>query len=152
MELYRKRLIPDEMVKLDDLVIRRDEDTIVTKWNVIRPRPDFNHGCSCYFLKEGYKVSKFLCEDGSLKCWYCDIVMYEQTPEGSYVVTDLLADVIVKEDGSVRVVDLDELADAFEQNLITREQMQLALRQLNALLEKIYRGEFAECQRMLDGI
>lgn len=152
MELYRKRLIPDEIVKLQDTVLRQDDEIIITKWEVIRPRPDFDHGCSCYFLKEGYKVSRFLRSDGSLKCWYCDIITYERTGEGGYIFIDLLADVIIEADGRVRVVDLDELADASQSGLITPEQLNMALRQLNALLEKIYSGELDKCQAMLEGI
>ena len=151
MDIFRKRLIPEEIVKLDDKIVSQSEDTIVTEWKVIRPRTDFDHGCSCYFLKEGYKVSKFLRSDGSLKCWYCDIITYERTEDGGYIFIDLLADVIV-DDGKVEVVDLDELADAYEQNLITKEQMNRALRQLNGLLTKIYGGGFEECQRMLEGL
>lgn len=145
MKLYRKRLIPEEIVELkDDVVVYQDEDKIVTKWQVIRPREDFSHGSSCYFLKEGFKVSRFLRQDGSQKCWYCDIIRYEMTDDGGYVFIDLLADVIIDEAGNVQVVDLDELAEAFEQNLISKEEMGRALRQLNGLLQKIYSGEFEE--------
>ena len=58
--LYRKRLIPDECILLkDDILLYRDEDILVTKWNTIRPKKDLHHGMSCYFLKKGIKVSKF---------------------------------------------------------------------------------------------
>lgn len=151
MKLYRRRLIPDEMRELkDDVIEYRDEEMIVTSWEVLNPRTDFNHGMSCYYLKEGFKVSKFLREDESLKCWYCDIVKYEKTEAGDgYVVVDLLADVIIDETGKVRVVDLDELAEALEKELITTEEMGMALRQLNALLEKIESGEFEACKTRL---
>lgn len=147
MKLYRQRLIPNEIRELkDDVIEYSDEEIIVTSWKVLNPRTDFNHGMSCYYLKEGFKVSKFLREDETLKCWYCDIVRYEELPEeDGYVVVDLLADVIVDGEGKVRVVDLDELADAYEQNLINKEDMCLALRQLNALLEKMESGEFETC-------
>lgn len=152
MDIYRKRLLPEELIKLNDTIITQNENVIVTKWEVIRPRPDFDHGCSCYFLKEGFKVSKFIRSDGSLKCWYCDIITYEQNKAGDYIFIDLLADVILTEGEPVQVVDLDELADAFEQNLITKEQMNQALRQLNALLTLIYEGRFGECQKMLENV
>ena len=69
--------------------------------------------------------------------WYCDIIEtnYEKDSD-TYVFTDLLADVIVKPDGNTRVVDLDELADAFERG------MSCALRQLDDLLQAIYRDRF----------
>jgi len=152
MKLYRKRLIPEEIIELkDDVIVYEDEERIVTKWQVIRPRKDFNHGCSCYFLKEGFKVSRFLRQDGSQKCWYCDIIRHEITEDGEgIVIVDLLADVIIDEAGNVQVVDLDELADAFEQGLITKEELGRSLRQLDGLLKKIYSGEFEECKKVLE--
>lgn len=152
MKLFRKRLIPEEVIELkEDRIVFAGEQQLVTVWNVIHPRTDFTHGCSCYFLQEGFKVSKFLREDGSLKCWYCDIVTCERTAEGDgYMFTDLLADVVIEENGAVRVVDLDELSQAFEDGLIGKQQLVCALRQLDGLLKKIYSGEFAVCQRFLE--
>lgn len=42
--------------------------------------------------------------------------------------------------GLIKVVDLDELADAVEQKLITTEQLLDSLRKLDALLRLIYDG------------
>lgn len=152
MKLYRKRLIPEETVELkDDVIVCQDGERIVTKWQVIRPREDFSHGVSCYLLKEGFKVSRFLRQDGSQKCWYCDIIKYEETAGGDgYIFTDLLADVMIDEDGKVQVVDLDELAEAYERELITKEELCSALRQLNGLLGKIYDGGFEEYKKLLE--
>ena len=37
--LYRKRLIPDEIIELkDDKILFRDENYVITKWNTIRPK------------------------------------------------------------------------------------------------------------------
>ena len=58
-------------------------------------------------------------------------------------VTDLLADVIIYPDGTHHVIDLDELADAQEQNLITGVQLNRSLRQLNKLLNIIQHKEFS---------
>ena len=66
---------------------------------------------------------------------------YEKDSD-TYVFTDLLADVIVKPDGNTRVVDLDELADAFERGLLSSQRMSCALRQLDDLLQAIYRDRF----------
>ena len=109
--LYRRRLIPDECIPLkDDLILECNEERIVTSWNAIRPKKDLHHGFSCYFLKEGFKVSKFYYEDGRLLYWYCDIVSYDySSTDNRLMVTDLLADVIIYPDGFVKVVDLDEL-------------------------------------------
>ena len=152
--LYRKRLIPDECILLkDDRVIIRDDDIIITGWNTIKPRKDLHHGYSCYYLKKGFKVSKFYREDGSLLYWYCDIVSYEHQPDtDTYIVTDLLADVIVYPDGFVKVVDIDELVTALNEKLITEETLKTSLINLNALLEIIYTGDFDRLQKPIENV
>lgn len=152
--LYRKRIIPDECVLLkNDRILARDNDKIITGWNTIKPRKDLHHGYSCYYLKEGFKVSKFYREDGSLLYWYCDIVSYEYRPEtDTYIVTDLLADVIVYPDGFVKVVDIDELVTALNKKLISEEILKTSLLNLNSLLEIIYAGEFHKLQEPIEKI
>lgn len=99
----------------------------------ISSKKEFDHGASVYYLKKGIKISKFLKSDNTLAYWYCDIVDYEygkntlpdcQPPEpaskaqqGHDCLTciDLLADIVIYPDGFVKVVDLDELAEAAEQ-------------------------------------
>ena len=126
--LYRKRIIPEETVKLDkDEILHMDEDHIVTRWNAIKPKKVLHHGCSCYFLKEGFKVSKFYRQDGSLIYWYCDIIEYTYDPkENTYVFTDLLADVLIFPDGRVEVIDVEAIADALADGkpLPVRDQTQ----------------------------
>ncbi len=152
IKLYRKRIIPEECILLeDDVILHADPEVIVTKWNTIRPKKTLHHGYSCYFLERGFKVSKFYDHDGNLISWYCDIIKHTFDPaSNTYVVTDLLADVIVYPDGFVRVVDLDELADALRDRLITQEDLQLALRRLDKLLSLIYKGAFGRLQRYIE--
>lgn len=152
--IYRKRIIPEEIILLDkDEILYSDEDRIVTRWNTIKPKKILHHGCSCYFLKEGYKVSKFYREDGSLIYWYCDIINYKFDPEeNSYVFTDLLADVLVYPDGKVEVVDVGEIADALEDGTLSIGEMIPALRSLDALLGLIYSGKFSDIQDMINRI
>ena len=150
--LYRRRLIPDECIPLkDDIILECTSERIVTSWKALRPKKDLHHGYSCYFLREGIKVSKFYYEDGRLLYWYCDIVSYDYSPsDNTLIVTDLLADVIIYPDGFVKVVDLDELAEALEKNLITKEQTVFCLRSLNHLLSILYRDKFDRLQDRLD--
>ena len=151
--LYRKRLIPEECILLkDDVVLYRDEDVIVTAWHSLNPRKDLHHGYSCYYLKEGFKVSKFYQEDGSLLYWYCDIVdyTYEETTD-TYITTDLLADVLIYPDGFVKVVDIDELVTALEQNLISESLLKKSLLRLNHLLTLIYDGRFETMKQQIEG-
>ena len=152
--LYRKRIIPEETVRLDkDEILFMDDGHIVTRWNAIKPKKILHHGCSCYFLKEGFKVSKFYREDGSLIYWYCDIIEYTYDPgENSYVFTDLLADVLIYPDGRVQVIDVGEIADALTDGTLTTDQMIPALRSLDDLLGRIYSGSFARIQEMINNI
>lgn len=150
--LYRKRIIPPECIHLkDDIIVEQNNECIITKWNTLNPKTEFSHGCSCYFLQDGIKVSKIYRQDGSLLRWYCDIVSYESDDaNGSLIVTDLLADVILYPDGRLEVVDLDELAEAMERDLITKEQMASCLRSLDHLLTLIYRDKFDRLQSYLN--
>ncbi len=150
--IYRKRYIPAECIPLkDDVIVERNEDYILTTWHTINPKTNFDHGSSCYLLREGLKISKFYRPDGSLLFWYCDIVEYEFGKSGNTLtVTDLLADVILYPDGYMKVLDLDELAEALEENLITQKQMTASLRQLHHLLSMIYRDKFDRLQAILN--
>lgn len=138
--LYRKRFIPQECVLLkNDVVLECSESMIITKWTTIRKRADLSSGYSCYYLDRGYKISKFLKDDGSLLCWYCDIITHEYNPEqNTLLVIDLLADVKIYPDGRIKVVDLDELSDAFEQCLIDENLLKKSLLSLNKLLNDLY--------------
>lgn len=153
-KLYRRRLIPEECLLLkDDVIVEQNEEVIITKWNTINPKPNFSHGSSCYFLEEGIKVSKIYRSDNSLVYWYCDIVDFDyDNSSQSLTVTDLLADVILYPDGRIEVVDLDELAEALERGLLTKEQMTTCLRNLNHLLSMIYRDKFDRLQARLSAL
>lgn len=150
--IYRKRIIPQECILLEnDILLHRDPEVIITKWETIRPKKTLHHGYSCYFLERGFKVSKFYDHQGQLISWYCDIITHSyDAASDTYVFTDLLVDVIVYPDGFVRVVDLDELADAARDGLITPEQMQLALRRTDKLLSLIYKGAFPKLQKYIE--
>ena len=142
LTLYRKRIIPDECILLkDDLILSCDEEHIITTWKALRPKKDLHHGSSCYFLKEGFKVSKFCRKDDSLL--YCDIVDFDSHPyENTLIVTDLLADVIIYPDGFVKVVDLNELVTALESRSISLDILKSSLLRLDRLLQIIYSGHF----------
>lgn len=153
-KLYRRRLIPSEVTLLkDDVIVRQDDEVIITTWNTLNPKTEFSRGCSCYFLKDGLKVSKMYRSDNTLLRWYIDIVeiSIDNTKE-ALTATDLLADVVIYPDGRMKVVDLDELAEALEKNLITKEQMVNCLRSLNHLLTLVYRDKFDRLQSHLDSL
>ena len=150
--LYRRRFIPDEKILLnDDEIIHLDDERVVTRWRVLTKRHDFTHGSSCYFIKKGWKISRFRRADNSLMYTYCDIVSYEfDDTADTMTVTDLLADVIIYPDGFVKVVDLDELAQAVREGLMSSDELNTCLINLNALLERIYKGELDQLTSPLD--
>ena len=154
LQLYRRRLIPAECILLkDDIIVKQTKDLIITSWKTLNPKIALSHGCSCYFLREGFKISKFYTQNNSLLYWYCDIVEYARNESAhTLTTTDLLADVIVYPDGRTKVVDLDELAQAFETGLLTAAQLSAALRQLNHLLTYIYKDKFDQLQAPIENL
>ncbi|MBO4911418.1 MAG: DUF402 domain-containing protein [Butyrivibrio sp.] len=152
--LYRKRFIPDECVKLkDDEILKLDDSVIITKWKALKKRCDISSGYSCYYLKDGYKVSKFLKEDNSLLCWYFDIITYDRdTESNTLTVIDLLADVIIYPDGKMKIDDLDELSEAFEKKLIDESLLKKSLLSLNRLLNEIYENGISSLTSPIENI
>lgn len=152
--LYRKRLIPEECILLkDDIILESNQEYILTKWNTLKPKKDLHHGYSCCYLDKGLKVSKFYREDNSLIYWYCDIVDYEWKENQSVLITtDLLIDVLIYPDGKLKVLDLDELADAQDQGLISGALLKKSLRRADRLLQDIYAGEFDQYTKPFEGL
>ncbi len=151
-KLYRKRFMPEETVYLkDDIVLFREKDILVSKWDVLHPKEKFSHGISCYYLEKGWKISKFLNKKKELVYYYCDIIDTEyDAATDTYLFTDLLADVIIYPNGSVQVVDLGEIAEALETGLIGEREVKLALQRLDALLKEIYGGNLEELLKPME--
>ena len=154
LQIFRKRFIPDECIFLkDDIIIHKDDEHIITKWQTLNPKITFARGVSCYFLKEGYKISKIYRHDDTLLYWYCDIAQFDfDRSLGTFTMTDLLADVIVYPDGRCKVVDLDELSKAHESGMISDEQLHASLNQLNNLLTYIYKDKFDQLQAIIENL
>lgn len=144
--LYRKRLIPEECILLkDDIILDMNEEYILTKWNTLKPKKILHHGDSCYYLHKGVKVSRFYTEDNLLICFYCDIVSYAWNEEKtSLFTTDLLLDILVYPDNSFKMLDMDELAYAHDQKLISDTLLQNSLLTANRILNEIYDKKFHE--------
>lgn len=144
--LYRKRLIPEECILLkDDIILDMNEEYILTKWNTLKPKKILHHGDSCYYLHKGVKVSRFYTEDNLLICFYCDIVSYAWNEEKtSLFTTDLLLDILVYPDDSFKMLDMDELAFAHDQKLISDTLLQNSLLTANRILNEIYDKKFHE--------
>ena len=130
LNLYRKRMIPEEIIHLkDDVILHHDSSLIITN-----------------------NTSKLIFDSHQkLVYWYCDIIetSYSET-EHAYTFTDLLADVVIYPDKSLRVLDLDEIGDALEEKIISKETAVKALRLCNKLLEIIYSGKFKHYQNIVN--
>ena len=148
LKLYRKRFIPNEIIHLkDDIILKQENDLIITKWLTLNPRTDIHSGISAYFIAKGYKVSKIYDKNQNIVYWYCDIINTIKQPDiNSIIFEDLLIDVVIYENGTVEILDLDELPDALELNLITIDKAKDALRTLDSLLKVIYQGQFSILQ------
>ena len=133
----------------DDEIVMSNDELIVTRWQAIKPRPDFSHGSSCYFLHRNYKISKFFDHNGILIYYYCDIVKPEVNGE-EIIFNDLLVDVKVYPDGHIEILDLDELAIVFKAGLISAEDMCIALNTLDTLLKAVYANEFSSLTKILE--
>ena len=144
--LIRKRLIPFEEVLLDkDEIIFMNDDVIVTRWEALKPKAGFTSGMSCYYINKGWKISKFIDKKGNLVYYYCAIIeTCFDRKSNTYVFTDLLADVIIYENGFVKVLDLGEVPDAMDSGVISIELVKSALTRLDKLLCEIYSGKFKE--------
>lgn len=148
--LYRKRYLPDEIVHLkDDIILYSDEEKIVTSWDTLKPRKDIKRGISAYFMKEGVKVSKVFNAADELVYWYCDIIHTEKK-DMNLIFHDLLVDIIIYPDGSVKVVDLDELGSLLKDGAIDASFVSDALILSDRLLSSIYNGEFDRYQSVID--
>ena len=154
LKLFRRRFIPEEIVELkDDKILSMDKNNniIITKWNVLKPRNDIDHGISAYFINDGIKVSKIFNSDGNLVYWYCDIIETVHD-NNTYTFNDLLIDIIIHPDGKVEVVDMDEFADVMENGILTNHTIAKALRCANSLLKDIYSGNFEKYTRYIEKI
>jgi len=138
-KLFRVRYMPYEVVELfSDRILFMDNRILITSWEPIHPRDDIMSGISCVFLEEGWKINAMKDAQGNIT-WYCDIVEIRYDAEEDVLYFhDLLVDIVLRKDSRLKVLDLDELAEAFEKGLITKEQLVLALKRCNSLLQKIY--------------
>ncbi len=141
--IYRIRYIPSETVDLSsDTLLYRDDRYLITKWKPIKPRDDISAGISCVFIENGWKISAIMDHENRIKYWYCDIISIEYDHSSdTFYLYDLLTDVRIMPDGRVEVIDLDELAVAFDEGLITQKQLFLSLKRSNDLLQLIYNSD-----------
>lgn len=142
--ILRTRYIPFETVDISsDELLFRNEEILITRWKAIKPRADISGGISYTFLKEGIKISRFYDAHKQFAYWYCDIIDVAYDKEiDQYTLIDLLLDVKLMPDGTMKVLDADELAVALEEGLITQEQACRSLKKMDYILQEIYNKNF----------
>lgn len=156
IRLYRVRHIPEEKILLSgDKILHLDDKHLITHWDTLKPRTDFASGISLFDFEKHWKITRVAKADGSLYHWYCDIMKMHISRDtaantASYTMEDLLIDITVEPDGSVRILDLEEAAEAFEKGLITGEDLTLALRAADELLQIIENEKFCMYQKMIE--
>lgn len=154
IKLYRMRHIPAEKLLLSgDKILYLDDVCLITCWNTIKPRRDFSSGISLFDFQKHWKITRVAKADGSLYHWYCDIMKMHISHDAdcsAYTMEDLLIDITVAPDGTVRILDLDEAAEAFTQGLISGEDLTLALQAADELLKLIEGGGFSAYQKKIE--
>ena len=151
-KLFRRRMIPEENIFLkDDKILFQNDKLIITSWNTLKPRRDIATGISAYFMDQGFKISKIYNSNHHLVYWYCDIIetVYDVSTN-TYTFIDLLADILVYEDNSFRLVDLEEIGLALEKQLLSIEKASKALHLTNDLLNIIYHNQFSKYQAIIN--
>ncbi|NMA66475.1 MAG: DUF402 domain-containing protein [Clostridiaceae bacterium] len=139
-KIFRIRYIPSETVELSsDILLYRDNQFLITEWVPIKPRNDISNGISCVFLDNGWKISAMMDSKRKIIYWYCDVIdiEYNKTND-TYFLYDLLIDIKIT-DGRVEILDLDELAKAYEEKLISKEQVLMSLKRTDNLLRLAYK-------------
>ena len=76
--------------------------------------------------------------------------MYAIRSYYEFIMTDLLADVLIYPDGFVKVIDLEELVTALDEGLLSLNQLKTSISTLDHLLQLIYSGEFKKYQDFLE--
>lgn len=154
LQIYRKRMIPDETILLkDDIILEQTEDYLITKWQILKPRKDFCRGISMYVFDKGIKVSKMYNHHNELVYWYIDIIEPQWSEDKNTLISlDLLADVIIDPDGKLQVLDLNEVAEAFENGQLSPSLLSACLYRLNNLLCSIHDGSFAILQDKINNV
>ena len=76
-----------------------------------------------------YVITAMINMKNEIELWYIDMIASHGIDEDNIVYFyDLYLDLIVYPNGTIKVDDMDELVNAFEQNIITKELYELALK------------------------
>lgn len=144
-EMERERVFLGETNLLkEDVMIYRDNELLVVRWDTINRNKVFAKGISFYFPEEKIKVSALFDKDGGLVKYYCEVVEADYNKDSDkYVFRDLIVDVDLYEDGTYEELDEDQLKIALEDDeneIITPEKSREILRVKDNIIRKIHEG------------
>ena len=89
--------------------------------------PDIAHWWLTYMLDP----------DGNIYQYYFDITLENRIDKSKSAFDDLFLDVVALPNGMCEMLDLEELKEALRDNVITRDQYQLALNEADMLMHKL---------------
>ncbi|PIQ25588.1 hypothetical protein COW36_21330 [bacterium (Candidatus Blackallbacteria) CG17_big_fil_post_rev_8_21_14_2_50_48_46] len=129
LPIRKQKLHPVREVNLSgDTWLHQDEHLCVSYWHLPRTESDqVAHTLTLTIFDEAIQIHSKHNAAGERLYWYCDLLEVKRD-EGGWHLTDLLLDVVVFPDGSTRMLDLGELAEALEEGGIHPQQAAQALR------------------------
>lgn len=137
MKFYRKRYVPNEIVDIsNDNIKKSTKYSLITSWVPIKPREDFDRGISYYDISNGWKISKVYLGEKFIY-YYCDIINTSKVCKDEYIFTDLLVDIVIYPDARIKILDMDELIEAYENNIIDKKTLHEAIFKLENLIKNI---------------
>lgn len=96
----------------------------------------------CYFYDEWFDVLEPCDEVGNLLGYYSDIVTPLQKIGDKYFITDLMLDLWIAPDGTVRELDWDEFEAASASGLIPATLQEKAVNAMQKLRAEVAQGIF----------
>lgn len=96
---------------------------------------------------ENYMITAMINPEGSIDLWYIDILSgYGFDTDGVAYYDDLYLDLIVRPNGEIKIDDMEELEQAFFEQVISKEYFHLAL----STMEKLQSGILCDLAKLND--
>jgi uncharacterized protein len=133
-QVRKTKLHPQREVDLTgDTLLYQDQELQVTAWIAPEHHPNqVKYALTFTLFNQAIQIHSKHDAQGQRLYWYCDLLEVSQVAE-TWLLTDLILDVVVYPDYSTRVLDLAEMGEALEENGITPLQAAQALK----LAEKV---------------
>ena len=87
-----------------------------------------------YPKNKNYCITAMYDENGKISEWYFDVARQLGVENGVPFEDDLFLDVVVVPDGRIHLLDEDELKEAYENNIISKDEFDMAYEIANKML------------------